>query len=307
MPDLTEQMDYRGFVLNDPDIAENIVSGKAAGSVIDSADWSDVDVVQFTEKRSEDDGMDAGPVFLGGRRLRVAGTLYDTSRPLLYDRLRALRAALSPTLAFREDPSRKGYLDLNYVEPTTDEAYSGDAFKIALRMEALPRLVGWVEQRDRIGGNAADALAIPYQATFTTINPRVLSQQPVTLNLDGTGSVFSGEVLNRGNYHVPFNMLIRCTAAGGVVSVAIGGSTFTLTIPTAAGDQIIRYRGFDKLITAEVAGQQTNKMGYIDFPTAVAWPLIGGGSVPYTIDATGITLIDDEDGQSHLWFWEGYA
>src|SRR5690349_13785718 len=108
------------------------------GCIIDSIDFSDVDVVQFLEKRSQQDGMDAGPVELGTRRIRLSGTLYALSRPALYDRLWQLRAALNPVLAQREEPLDKGYRPFYFTVPTENVTDYPDEV-IELQVKALPR------------------------------------------------------------------------------------------------------------------------------------------------------------------------
>src|SRR5690242_216300 len=144
--DLTKDITFRGFVLNDEDVGENIVPDSQdplieagiSGCVVDAVDMSDVDVVQFMEKRSQGDGMDVGDVFLGARRIRMSGTLYATTRAGLFDALRELRAALSPVLSQRDEPADHGYQPIYFSEPTEDENFGG---RMDLRVLAMPRSV----------------------------------------------------------------------------------------------------------------------------------------------------------------------
>ncbi len=171
--DTTRDILYRNFLLNDADIAENLQPRvPISGCVVDSVDYSDVDVVQFSEKRSESDGMDVGDVHLGSRRIRMAGTLYGATRPLLFDALLNLRAALSPVLAQREEPEDHGYRPLYFSQPTAriDEFPSGI---ITQRVLAMPRAFSATFQRDSQGGDDTDALAIPWQATFLQKDPSI--------------------------------------------------------------------------------------------------------------------------------------
>jgi hypothetical protein len=180
--DLTRDIIYRDFKLNDASIADSIVGGNGvgagvAGCVVDSADMSDVDVVQFLEKRSQQDGMDAGDVFLGARRLRMAGTIYGKTRALLFDAAQALKSALSPTLAQRESPADRGYLPLYFTVPTNRiEDYPDQV--INQRVLVLPRAIRVVFDRDRIGGDDDDSLALEWQANFLMRDPRVMSETP---------------------------------------------------------------------------------------------------------------------------------
>ena len=157
--DTTRNIIYRSFVLNDESILDSVTGGGAylsgiAGCVVDSADISDVDVVQFMEKRSQSDGMDAGTVELGARRIRLAGTLYNVSRPLLYDDLWDLRAALNPILAQRDEPADKGYRPLYFATPTArTDANDYPAGYIPLQVKAMPRAFQASFNRDLHGGD----------------------------------------------------------------------------------------------------------------------------------------------------------
>lgn len=180
--DTTRNIIYRDFYLNEEDLLDNIVPGAGegtgiAGCAVDSFDLSDVDVHQFTEKRAQGDGNDAGDVHLGGRRIRMAGTLYGVSRNDLYDRFWNMRAALNPVLAQREEPLDYGYRPLYFYTPTlrTDQYPTGF---IDLQVRAMPRVLSAVFDRDAQGGEDTSALALPWQATFICKDPAILSASP---------------------------------------------------------------------------------------------------------------------------------
>lgn len=180
--DISRDVIYRGFKLNDGSIQDNFEGGGGIGAgidgcVIDSVDFSDVDVVQFMEKRSQEDGMDVGDVFKGVRRIRMAGTLYATTRALLFDSLWQLRAALDPALAQDEEPGDKGYQPLYFSVPTNrvDEYTSG---AIDMRILAMPRAFQHIFQRDLHGGDDGDALAIMWNATLICRDPSIMGEEP---------------------------------------------------------------------------------------------------------------------------------
>jgi hypothetical protein len=180
--DLTRDIIYRGFTLNDETISDAASGGGGDGTgiigcVVDSADISDVDVTQFIEKRSQTDGMDAGDVFLGARRVRMSGTLYNVTRSTLYDDLADLRAALSPVLAQREEPLDHGYRPLYFSWPTnrTDDYPTG---VIELQVKAMPRSFQAMFMRDQLGGDDDQALAIPWQATWVCRDPSIMGADP---------------------------------------------------------------------------------------------------------------------------------
>lgn len=194
--DLNEPITYRGFLLNDPDTRANIVAGSGPstgirGCVVDFFDLSDLDVVQFREKRSQSDGMDAGAVFLGARRLRMNGTLYGTSRAEFFEDYQNLRAALNATLAFRENPDEKGYLPLYFSTPTTrledfPDDSDGSQSVIRKRLVALPQVFSSSADRDQLGGNEFDALAIPWSAVLYCRNPIIQGAEQIVYTFAGT-------------------------------------------------------------------------------------------------------------------------
>jgi hypothetical protein len=303
--DTTRNILYRGFLLIDALIRDNIDAGPGSGKgitgcVVDSWDFSDIDVVQFMEKKSLQDGMDAGDVFLGGRRLRMAGTLYGKSRGLLTDGFWELRRVLNPILAQRESPADKGYLPLYFSVPTNRQAESptGD---IDLHIRAMPRSSQVVWQRDQQGGEDSEALAIPWQATFVMKDPTVYSATTVDYDLSAGGSV-AGNFVNRGNYISALNMLVVVGPQAGTIAVQGGGGVnFTITVPASTGNRTIRYKGFDKIITFEESSIETLQMGSI--PLTMVHPMVPEGTSAYTVTFTGVTVVAG----SHMWFWEAYA
>lgn len=135
------------------------------------------------EKRSQADGMDAGPVELGTRRIRLAGTLYATDKPTLFDNLFSLRAALNAVLAQREEPLDKGYRPLYFQVPTARVTDYPDEV-IELQVKAMPRGFQQITQDDAIGDDDEDALAITWQATMICRDPGIYSKDPVEVNFD---------------------------------------------------------------------------------------------------------------------------
>lgn len=304
--DLTRDITYRGFLLNDSLITEGIITGGASGSgisgcVIDTVDVSDTDVVQFTEKRSQQDGLDAGIPFLGGRRIRMAGTLYGVSRPELYDSLNSLRAAMSPVLAYRESPLDFGYLPLYFSVPTLREVEFGTD-TIGQRMLAMPRSFQATFSRDAHGGTDADSLAIPWQATFVCKDPSIQGEAYQEYDLTGASPV-AGNFVNRGNYLATLQMLIATGTAAGSMVFAGGGSTFTVTLPASTGARILRLKGDDKMLTLEENGIEVPRRDLLTFGADQTWPLIAGGTTGFTVTFTSMT----RTAGSIMWFYERYA
>lgn len=306
--DLTRDITYRGYLLNDSAAEDNVTGGGGTntgiiGCVVDSVDTSDVDVVQFSEKRSQQDGMEAGVPFLGARRIRMAGTLYGLNRPQLYDDLASLRAALSPVLAHRESPLDYGYLPLYFSVPTnrTDEDEYPEEF-IDLRILAMPRAFQATIAKDSMGGEDDDSLAIPWQATFIAKNPAIQSAEYREHSLV-TGNPVAGNFVNRGNYLCPVNMLIATGTAAGTISCSLGGSVFTITVPASTGNRILRFKGDDKVFTVEEDSVEVTRMELVTFSGDSTWPLVPAGTSAFSLTFNTATHTTG----SLMWFYEHYA
>jgi hypothetical protein len=173
--DTTRDILYRGYYLNlstiaDDPIPDGIGQG-ISGCVVDDFDPDDLDVVQFMEKRAEADGMDAGNPFLGGRRIRMSGTVYGTTRALAYDEMMTLRSILHPVLAQREIPDDHGFLPLYFAIPTNDTANFPSGAR-EMRALVMPKAFHCPINRDSHGGTDSDALSFIWTAVFEMRDPQ---------------------------------------------------------------------------------------------------------------------------------------
>lgn len=312
MPDLNSPIIYRNFTVHDPGTRDAIIPGPGlltgiAGNVVDHIDISAVEWVQFMEKRSEDDGMDAGPVWASVRRISVTGTLYDLSRPLLMDRKAVFLAAVNPVLAKRQEPAELGFQPLYYSELTTrigDGLYTPDGddtfASIDLMIRARTARISMDDQLHQDGGLNDNPLAMPYQWNLLARDPVIYGASPVIQTLSGTDE--GGTLINRGNYHVPFNLLFTCTSGPGVLQLTLGGAIATFTIPDAGDgpDRVVRVNGKERIVTID----GNLAMDVPDFPGAIVWPLVGSGPVDWSIAYTDLTLTGSDN---RLWFEEGFA
>lgn len=305
--DTTRDILYRDFLLNDADIRDSIEAGTGIGkgidgSVVDSWDTSDIDIVQFLEKRALGDGMDAGDVFHGGRRIRIAGTHYGSTRALLYDRLDEFMAATNAVLAQRESPLDKGFRPLYFAKPTNRVEY--DDGGIALFANARPGPRQYIIQRDQQGGDDAHSLAVPYQASFIMRDPAFYGTDLVDIDLSApTLGIVAGDFVNRGNYISRLNMLVEVGAVAGSIAITAGGSTFTISVPASTGDRIIRYKGADKVLTFEENGIEVIRYDKLVQAASVQHPLIPPGTSAYSVTFT--TVVPQVG--SHMWFYEAYS
>lgn len=222
--DTTRDIIYRNFKLNDAAIATSIDSadglGKGiAGCVIDDFDPDDVDVVQFSEKRAEADGLDVGTPFLGGRRIRLSGTIYGKTRALCYDLLFQLRSILSPVMASREIPGDKGYLPMYFAVPTNDTANFPSGAR-ELRALVMPKQFRGPINRDQHGGGDGDALAISWSALLLMRDPNFEGETPQDI-------YFTDTVITSGGTAAASTDLVSKTAHGLIAGDRIYFTTLT--------------------------------------------------------------------------------
>jgi hypothetical protein len=304
--DTTRDITYRDFLLNDSNIRDSIEAGAGLGKgidgcIVDSWDLTDVDVIQFMERRALANGMDVGDVYEGARRLRMAGTLYGSTRALFYDRLDDFMAATNAVLAQREEPDDKGYRPMYYSRPTNRvEDYPDGA--IGLMIKALPRSRQVIMQRDNQGGDDGHGLAIPWQANFILRDPTVWGSDIQDIDLSGGGTV-SGNFENRGNYISRLDMAIEVGAAAGSIVITAGGAVLTITVPASTGDRIIRYDGFEKTLHFEESSVETLRMDLLGLNSAGAHPIIPPGTSAYSVVFNTVV----PQAGSHMWWYEAYA
>lgn len=310
--DTTRDITYRGFTLNDADITEAVVGGGADGSgitgcVVDSVQWADVDVVQWLEKRSQGDGSDAGDVFQGNRRIRMAGTLYATTKLQLWDSLWDLRAALNPVLAQREEPLDKGYRPLYFSVPTNrNEDYPSGA--IALMVKALPRGIQHDHGRDAGGGEDINPLAIPWTATFLCKDPGIYGAEYVNVNFDTNPAVLTGDadidntIDITGHGLVAGDRITFHTLTGGtgltagtayyVIASGLGADTFKVSA-TSGGTEVditVAYSAVAGVKSVTYAGTWDNRGNYLSVFEALIVVEAGGGSIVATVGDSTFTV-----------------
>jgi hypothetical protein len=300
--DLTRPVVYRGFNLNTTTTVPGQGIGTGlSGCVLDAFDPSDVDVVQYMEKRSQGDGMDASQPFLGARRIQMAGTLYALTRGLMYDALWELRAAMHAPLAYLDEPAGKGFQPLYFSVPT-NRVTDYPASAIDMRVLAMPKAFEANISRDLVGGEDDDSLALPWQATMVCKDPYFMGEQPQLVDLSGGGTI-SGDFEHRGNAPSPLNMAIQVGTAAGTILLTAGGTTLTITVPAGANARIFRYKGDEKLLTLE-DGTELPRMDLLTLGSTYH-PLVpvGTGTNPFSVVFTTVV----PQAGSQLWFFERFA
>jgi hypothetical protein len=241
--DTTRDIVYRSFKLNDSTVAGQIDAGDGLGKgitgcVVDEFDPDDIDVVQFSEKRAEADGMDVGTPFLGGRRIRLSGTVYGKTRALCYDNLWALRAVMSPVLASREIPGDKGYLPMYFAVPTNDLDYAG---AIAMRALVMPKAFRAPISRDSHGGDDGDALAISWSALMIMRDPLFEGETPQdiyfadTSVVTGATATASTNLVNKTSHGLVAGDRIYFTKLTGGTGLALNMSYYVIASGLTTG------------------------------------------------------------------------
>jgi hypothetical protein len=146
MCDLNNAFTFRSFSLN-------TVTQSAAGITgcqLDSIDHSEVEIRQFQEPLALRNGIDVGGVWLGGRHIRMTGTIYGTSRAAAFAALASLEAVMLPA------EGTFGYYDFVLTEGT---------------LSVRPNGLRVVWDRRMYGGESADPLAIPWSVTMYAKDP----------------------------------------------------------------------------------------------------------------------------------------
>jgi len=309
--DLTRPVTYRNFELNTP--VNEGGNTPIDGCQIDDVDFTPIDGYGYREKRSQSDGLDASDVFLGGRTVRLAGTLYGKTRGDLFDTLAEFRAALSPTAAFAEGPGDLGYLPLNFEDATLDLTNYPEGFiEKMMRMRPLGTPRTHIS-RDKVGGVSNFGFSISWDVMMEARDPRIYAQSPVEVFFDATGNTNagSGTVINRGAYPAPLKveMFVGSGSADRVIELTAFGSVVKLTVPGPSGtDRVLRYDGVEKWAVLEEEGVEVLRMDLLEFPSGLQHPLVPAGQSSFSWtskDIAGVTKLVNS--QSRFFFWEAWA
>jgi hypothetical protein len=310
--DTTRDITYRGFTLNDADIQESIVGGGGdgsgiAGCVVDSVQWTDVDVVQWLEKRSQGDGSDAGDVFQGVRRVRMAGTLFAKTKLELWDDLWDLRAALNPVLAQREEPLDRGYRPLYFSVPT-NRAADYPSGVIDLQMKALPRGISHDHGRDASGGLDIQPLSIPWQATFVCKDPGIYAQAAVDVAFDSNPTPVTdatgqntGDTITKTSHGLVNGDRITIYAGtggtgltGGVTYYVVNKTDNTFQVSLTAGGAAVPitldYSNLKYVKSVTYSGTWNNRGNYLGKLEALIVVGEGAGTISATVGDSVFTV-----------------
>jgi hypothetical protein len=283
---------YNGVELNTILDTEN---GVRRGCVVEEFDYGRSQGLGYTEKRSQDDGLDASDVFMGARYIALAGTVFGNTPGDLFDRLQTIRTALTPTIAYDVGQPDYGYIPLQFSMPTEDTAFPTgfpDVFVKPLEFRARPvgqpqfsirRDMGAFAGGGMDGGNAGEkGGAVSWRATLECKDPRMYVRPDVWIPF--TTAKTGQPVVNRGDYPAPLDILlgINSSAANGRFEVDIGGSNMVIDLPSLT-NAVVRYSGQLKVLTVETGGIETLRMDLLKFNNNTTHPKVQPGSGVYNI------------------------
>ena len=277
---------YNGIELN---TIEEMGNGIRRGCIIEEFDYGFSRGIGYTEKRAQDDGLDASDVYQGPRTINLSGVVYGDTLADLFDRLQTLRAALTPTIAYNADKDDYGYIPLEFSLPTNNTAFGG-----AKELEYRCRPTGQPQfsiRRD--AGAFANRTAmelgagIAWQATLECKDPRMYVRPDTWVPF--TTSKTGQPIVNRGDYPAPLDILLGITTspASSRFELDVGGSTVKITT-NGMSNAVVRYSGELKVLTVDTGGTDVLRMDLLDLGTAQTHPkVLAKPNQTYTIRLIG--------------------
>lgn len=261
--DISKSIYYRGLDLNSVLLKPGRV---LRGLAVETADYSNIDVVGYTEKRAAADGVHASDVYMGARTVDIAGFIYGSTQAEVFDYLHLLRSVFSPTSAYQESPGDRGFLPMAYTQPTADTvSFPGitiagkvyPAGTIPLYMNLRPqRPLQFGVQRDRQKGTELKIRpsAMPWSIRLLAKDPRVYVNPPQSMDFTGTFTNFNEYAINRGDYETPLNIQLVVQTAPGIVGefkvVGLNGIDMRIKIENVA-KVVYRWFGDDRVLMTE--------------------------------------------------------
>lgn len=300
--DLTKAVSYRGFPLN---TITKDAQQRLTGCEVIRADWPGTQGHGYGEKRALADGFDYSDVFLGKRQIGLTGALYGISRGAFFDSAQALTTALTPTAAYDADPNLRGFLPLDYYVATADLSNWPSAFihkQVFVRPSRQPSLI---YESDRTGGDDDQPLSLEWSALVECRDPRVYYFTSTDTVISATAASGSGDLVNKGDYPSTLNILLVVAAGSpaGTWKFVGAGTDMTITIPTNALQQIIRYSSREKVLALEVNAIQTLRMDMLAFNNQKTHPLLPVGLSAYSWTLTTADLAAG----GRIWHYDSWA
>lgn len=302
--DLTKAVAYRGFNLNSLVMGNN--PPVLVGCEIRRVDWPGVNGVGYDEKRALDDGYDASDVFLAKRLIGMEGAIYSDTRGGLYDLKQAFVTACTPTAAYDDDPGAKGFMAMDFYVPTENTIDFPASYIHQMVLVRPLRQPSFTVDADRTGGLDTQPLSMPWSALFEAKDPRVYFFTTTDTAISGSAGSGSGNLVNKGDYPAPMNILLIANSASASGSFHFVGAGTDMTISILAGggqSRIYRYSSREKVLTVETAGQEVLRQDLLTFANATSHPHVPVGTSAYTWTLTSADL----DTGGRFWHWDSWA
>jgi len=252
--DLTRAIRYRGFALNT--IQFDATTRNMFGCEVTRASYHGTPGVGYDEKKALADGHDTGDVFMGKRMIQLEGNIYGRTRAEAYHQALILVERLTPTDAYEENPSNKGFVPLDFYVPTTSTAAnmfpSGLMHQMLLARPVAQPVIDW--RSDVHGGTDTDALAIGWQAVLEARQPWVLNYDLTQYNIPTTVKSTAFTFRNRGNRPAYLELYVVVPAkfngtGTGRFRISGAGTRMNIAVPTSQYSQRIRYSQHDKVLS----------------------------------------------------------
>lgn len=176
----------------------------------------------YFEKRATRDGMDAGDVYLAGRQFAMIVTAFGTSQGDMWDLTQDLLEKFNPTIAYNADTAAKGFLALDFYQPTADiVSWPTSAYPngIPLRYYVRPiQAPVYIVERDKDGGTATRGFSKRFEIALIAKDPRKYTQAAISTAI----TTASQTATYRGDYPAfpVFTFSLSAT----------GSSAFTLVV-----------------------------------------------------------------------------
>lgn len=281
---LDAPVEYNGFQLN---TIEELGNGVRRGCMLEEFDYGRSQGMGYTEKRSQDDGLDASDVFMGARYISLTGTVYGRTPGDTFDLLQQVRSALTPTIAYDVGQADYGYIPLTFSLPTEDTAFptgTPDVYVKELEFRARPVGQPQFSIRRDTGSLAGGSMetpsnlgekgsAVQWHATLECKDPRMYVRPDIWIPF--TGNITGQAITNRGDYPAPLDVLLGVTSstATGKVQIDVGGSSLIIALGVMT-NAVVRYSGQLKVLTVQTTGIDTLRMDLLTLGTSQQHPKV---------------------------------
>jgi hypothetical protein len=252
---------YNGAELN---TVTDLGEGKRRGCIIEEFDYGRAAGVGYTEKRAQDDGLDASDVFMGPRYIALTGVVYGADMADVFDQMQTIRAAFTPTIAYMNDVADYGYIPLEFSLPTHDTAFAATGMAKLLEFRARPVGQPQFSVRRDTGAFSNGSLdenggAMMWRVTLECKDPRMYVRPDKWYPF--TGPVTGAAINNRGDYPTPVDILLAIgavTATNSKLEIDVGGSNMTILLPSIPSGSVVRYSSELKVLTLQTPSDVTD-------------------------------------------------